>query len=464
MDYVVGVDIGTSSVKALALNPRGELLGTAQKAYPADTDPSGKYEEDPERITRDTLTVLHELIQSIQGHKLKAVSFSAAMHGLIALEGDTPLTPLITWADTRAATVPVTESYYTHTGVPLHPMSPYWKLIWLRTAFPEVFARATRFISIKEYIWYRLFGVYEIDYSLASATGLFDTPSLGWYAPALEAACVSPAQLSTPVPVTFSRVSSEFGVPFVIGASDGCLANLGTGVLSPGEAALTIGTSGAVRVVTSSWQPDPQERLFQYYLFDRMYVRGGATNNGGNVVEWFRGIVAAPLEELLTEAFTVPPGSEGLLFLPYLYGERAPIWDANARGAFVGLRSHHTRAHMLRSVTEGIGFALGEILRLLEPIHLVHASGGFTRSEAWVQQLANILGKPIRLTEEGDASATGAALLGMLALGYFSRLEEARGHIREGRTFEPLFREPYIRLAGLYQDLYPALKSIFIKL
>lgn len=495
MDYFAGVDIGTSSVKALALGPGGESLGVRKQAYPVHTDAGGRHEEDPEVILRATLSVLRSLIDSLPGHRPLCVAFSAAMHGLLALDAQgRPLTPLITWADTRAARVaaafketPAAREVYRLTGTPIHPMSPLCKLRWLKNAQPDIFSRASVFVSIKEYVWYRLFDVYEIDRSIASATGLFDTRAGHWCAPALEAAGIHEERLSRPVAVTFSRRGplETWGlpadVPFVIGGGDGCLANLGSGVVSSGKASVTIGTSGAVRVVTARWQPDPEERLFQYWLTEGAYVRGGATNNGGNLLDWFMALHAADdtraaspiapgaLDAALAEAFALPGGSGGLLFLPYLYGERAPIWDAEARGAYIGLRSYHQRPHLLRAVTEGIGYALFDTFRLLdaeEPIDTVYASGGFTQNDAWVQQLADTFGKPVCLTDEADASATGAALLGMLALGVLSSVSDARRHIREGKTYipRPEKHELYQRYYTLYQNLYPALCATFHQL
>jgi gluconokinase len=524
MDYFVGLDIGTSSVKALALRPGGEPLGVRKQPYPVQADPTGRHEEDPDVITRATLGVLQALLDDLDGHRPVCISLSAAMHGLIAVDGSgAPLTPLITWADTRAAgeaasfkANPAARDIYRVTGTPIHPMSPLVKLRWLRTAQPDVFARAAKFVSIKDYVWFKLFGVFEVDRSIASATGLFDTQAGHWYAPALDAAGITADRLSEPVPVTHSRtlpggpggsalprgsaLPGGFAlpggpVPFVIGGGDGCLANLGSGVISPGEASVTIGTSGAVRVVSSRWQPDPEERLFQYWLSEGMYVRGGASNNGGNLLDWFEGIACAPAAEAarggaaipeaaspeaasraaasreaaLAEAFALPHGSGGLLFLPYLYGERAPIWDAAARGAFVGLRSYHKSPHLLRSITEGIGYALYDTLRLLDaevPIQTVYASGGFTQNEAWVRQLADTFGKPVRLTDEADASATGAILLGMFATGALGSLSEAKHHIREGKTFlpHPANQVYHQRHYTLYRQVYPALSGIFQQL
>jgi gluconokinase len=501
MDYFIGIDIGTSSTKALAIGPGGESLGVAKQDYPAFSDTEGQHEEDPDAIFAAFVKVLAAVLHIVPGaYRLAGISFSAAMHGLMALDANGhPLTRLITWADTRAASVTAgfkgTETakrIYHSTGTPIHPMSPLCKLLWLKEAEPAIFGRAAKFLSIKEYVWYRLFDVFEVDHSIASATGLFDTAALQWSALALRTAGITEDQLSVPVPVTCRRSGPPpplrgmpgipEGVPFIIGAGDGCLANLGSGVVSPGEASLTIGTSGAIRATTTLWKTDTEQRLFSYLLTSGQYVTGGAINNGGNILQWFTHLLktasrpgqeADPpedLETLLDQAFGLPAGAGGLLFLPYLYGERAPMWDAGARGAFIGLRSYHRREHLLKAITEGICYALYDIFTILEqvfgPIDIIYASGGFTRTPAWVQQLADLFGKPVRLTEEADASATGAALLGMLALGVLSSVTDAAGHIRQGKTFYPdpdkhlVYQQCFVLYRSLYAPLKPAFEAL----
>jgi gluconokinase len=505
MDYFIGIDLGTSSTKALAMGSGGESLGVASQAYPAISDMEGQHEEDPDTIFAAFIKVLAQIVHEVPlPYRLAGISFSAAMHGLVALDSNgRPLTRLITWADTRAASVaasfkgtPTAKRIYQSTGTPIHPMSPLCKLLWLKETDPGLFGRAEKFVSIKEYVWYRLFDVFEVDHSIASATGLFDTASLKWSELALQTAAIGPDRLSLPVPVTYQRKGLPLAtrerlgltedVPFIIGAGDGCLANLGSGVVSPGEASLTIGTSGAVRATTPLWKTDAEQRLFSYLLTDQYYVTGGAINNGGNLLQWFTGLLkpvplpgqdgrspghdshpSDDLDTLLNRAFALPAGAGGLLFLPYLHGERAPMWDADARGAFIGLRSYHRQEHLLKAVTEGICYALYDIFTILEevigPMDIVYASGGFTRTQAWVQQIADLFGKPVRLTEEADASATGAALLGMLALGALSSVTDARQHIKQGKTFypDPDKHRVYQTCFVLYRSLYAPLRPTF---
>jgi gluconokinase len=259
------------------------------------------------------------------------------------------------------------------------------------------------------------------------------------------------------------------GTPFVIGASDGCLANLGTGAVTPGATALTIGTSGAVRMAAGSPEYDPQERLFNYILTQGRYISGGATNNGGNALQWYADLTlgenshaAGALDELAVSAGQVAAGAEGLVFLPYLLGERAPIWDAAAKGVFFGVRAVHRQAHFTRAVLEGISFGLRQIGASLEetirPIEQIYASGGFTRNKAWLQLIADIFQKKVCVMAQADASAIGAAMLGWVALGVFS-LEEAAALAVVSETYEADADR-----AAVYQNNYRVFSQLYSRL
>src|SRR5690606_3628007 len=294
-----------------------------------------------------------------------AIDFSCVMHGIIAMEEhDQPRTNCIICADTRSAAyakalkgTPEGLDVYLKTGTPIHAMSPLCKLRWLQTEEPLIFKVARKFISIKEYISYRLFARYVVDESIASATGLFDIHTFQWYRPALELTGISTAQLSEPVPITYTLsgldepMANALGIPadtpFVVGGSDGCLANLGAGAVNPGEAAVTIGTSGAIRMASEVPQTDPKARTFCYMLTNRLFVVGGAVNSGGMVFRWYRDNFdldsdsgQEAYQRLIAEASSVPPGADGLLFLPYLAGERAPHWNADAKGVLFGMQLH----------------------------------------------------------------------------------------------------------------------------
>lgn len=490
MQIIIGIDIGTTNTKAVAFTDAGEVLGSAGASYPVSSDAGGRHELDPDQLMEAVVAVLKEVLGKGFGVGLAGISFSCAMHSLIAVDQDgRPLTKAMTWADRRS------EAYanalkgsetgrriYRATGTPVHAMSPLCKLLWLKAERPDIYRRAARFIGIKEYIWWRLFGKYQVDHSIASATGLFDIRRRVWNAESLEVAGIHAGQLSEPVPGThretgllpvWGSLGLPAGLPFVIGGSDGCLANLGSGAVRRGDTALTIGTSGAIRMTTSVPEVDGQERIFSYILTDDQYVCGGATNNGGNVLQWYSGQVlgrkgddAGELDRLVAEADAVPPGSEGLVFLPYLLGERAPVWDANAKGVFFGVRSIHDQRHFLRAVLEGVSFSLRQIGASLEetigPIQHIYASGGFTHSKVWLQLIADVFQKKVSVTGSADASAIGAAQMGFYSLGILPGLEAAASLIKVVSTYEPDGSRyaAYQKNYHVFTELYSRLKDL----
>ncbi len=491
MDLILAIDIGTTNCKAVTFDTDGNVIHSIKDGYATETDEHGKCEQKPDEI----FDVVIKLVQqSVTANKeITAVGFSAAMHSLIAVDKEgKPITNAIIWADTRSISQAeklkessAGKTIYNKTGTPIHPMSPLCKIIWLRETQPEIFSKTYKFISIKEYIFLKLFGTYLIDYSIASATGLFNTKQTNWCAEALQVAGIQTEQLSQPVEVTHSETNllptyknlfgSKQSVKFIVGGNDGCLANLGSGVISPGDASLTIGTSGAIRLTTDTIKPDAEQRLFTYLLTKDIYITGGAINNGGITMEWLSKIVmngksAKEPDELLQLAETSPAGANALLFLPYLLGERAPMWDANAKGVLFGLTQQHTKAHISRAGVEGICFALRSVMQAIEevnePIKRIYASGGFTQSHFWLQTMADILGKKIIIHNNADASATGAAIIAMYALGHIKNLSEAARFSEALQSYSPntKTRNLYDSLFAIFQRLYPKLKDEFAQI
>jgi gluconokinase len=505
MHFVIGIDIGTTNTKAVAFTEQGEVLASAGASYPVYTDAGGRHELDPGQLLEAVVTALSKVRrqtisrEGLMGAEgLAGVSFSCAFHSLIAVdEAGFPLTRAMTWADLRASPQArllkgseAGKRIYQHTGVPIHAMSPLCKLLWLKENEPALFRRAARFISIKEYIWWRLFGKYQVDHGIASATGLLDTRSLDWYPESLELAGIDSGQLSAPV----SCMHMETGLlpeaqslleavpeglpfrdrmPFIIGSGDGSLANLGSGAVRSGETALTIGTSGAIRMTVTRPEDDPQERVFNYVIADGYYICGGATNNGGNVLQWYIDKVLggkegdeAEWQRRIEEADTVPPGCEGLLFLPYLQGERAPVWDGDAKGVFFGVRSLHDHRYFMRACLEGVSYALYQIGASLEetigPIQNIYASGGFTRSTAWLQLMADVFLKKVHITAVADASAIGAGIMGLCALGFIEDLDGAKSLVQVVKTFEPdaARHAVYMENYKVFTQLYDRLKDL----
>lgn len=465
----IGLDIGTSSAKAVAFDRQGREHGQASRSYALSQPEPDAAVQDPEEVRIAIQECLQELIDKLP-EPPRAIGISSAMHSLLAVdEAGKPLTPMITWADGRAQPqadelrgTKLGNQLYRHSGTPIHAMSPLCKLAWLRTSQADIFQQAARFVGIKEYLWYHQFGEWVVDHSIASATGMFDLAEREWIPQALEYADVEPDRLARPVHTEYSQQTDD-GLTWVIGASDGCLANLGSGVLEAGHAVMTIGTSGAIRVSTTEPVYDEEERLFCYLLDADTYVVGGPTNNGGVVWEWCcrQFFPDKSIEEALAVAEDIEAGAEGLLFLPYLYGERAPVWNARAKGYFWEIEAHHTRDHFARAVLEGICLNLALITQALEavtgPIHCIHANGGFTRSAFWVQLLSNILGKRIEVNDTFHASAKGAAIMAMRASG--RPLEKAGAQEAEAvYTPDEELHSRYTLILEKFRQIYPSVK------
>lgn len=490
---IIGVDIGTSGTKAIAVNYAGRVDGSTYVAYNPLPGQPGHHELDPEVLYQAVITSIEKTAQQMValGKQVAAVSFSTAMHSIIAVDvKGNALTNVITWADARSVAyaealkgTPEGHDIYLHTGTPIHPMSPLCKLMWLRDHQPDEFTAAHKFIGIKEFIFYRFFGEYLIDHSIASATGLFNIHTKTWYEPALKAVGITSERLSAPVPTTYTirnlqkpypeRLTGIADAVFIIGASDGCLANLGSFATQPGDLSITIGTSGAVRMTTTQPAADKRERIFNYILTDNIYVSGGAINNGVVLLKWYtehflhKSLTGATdLNWFVQQAAQAPAGADGLLFLPYILGERAPIWDADAKGVFVGVHAGHTQAHFMRAIIEGINYALYQVASSVQEaigaIQHIYASGGFINAPLWLQWLTDLFGREIKVISSDDASAVGAAMLGLQATDMHP-IEESAPVFHNKQQYVPDMKkhELYKRYYVVYEGLYDKLKADF---
>jgi gluconokinase len=486
--YMMGVDIGTTSTKAVLFSKKGEVILSRSKGYPLHSPTPSVAEQDPDEIFQAVIYAIREVMKAseIKKDELGLISFSSAMHSVIAVDDSgKPLTKSITWADNRsvkyAEELKVAKhgmELYRRTGTPIHPMSPITKLIWLRNEHPEVFQKSNKFIGIKEYVFYQLFHEYVMDYSLASATGMFNLESLKWDQEALEIAGVKENRLPKLVPTTYimrgidDEMASKMNIlrdtPFIIGASDGVLSNLGLNAIKPGVMAVTIGTSGAIRTVSNRPKTDPKGRTFCYALTENHWVIGGPVNNGGITFQWVRDQLGEteiekskqvgedPYELLTAMAENIAPGSDGLIFHPYMAGERAPIWNADARGSFFGLALYHTRSHLVRAVLEGVMFNLYSVLLALQELtgepKKVHASGGFVRSALWRQIMADVFNQQVTIPESYESSCLGAAVLGLYALGEVDDLDVVEQMVGSTNVLQPISEnvKNYEELMSIY--------------
>ncbi len=463
-EVIVGLDVGTTGVKAVAFGIGSSWRRVAIREY-ALLEPAPDQEvQDPNTILAASCDALAECVAAADGAEVLAVSVSAAMHGLLALDAQLrPLTPLITWADSRAreeARALRRSGLDLHglTGTPVHPMTPLAKLMWFARHDRQTLAGARWWVGLKEYVLTWLTGSPVTELSSASATGMLDMATRTWSPEAVEVAGVSAHQLPDILATTArlplasavaQRTGLPAGTPVVVGAADGPLGNLGTGAIVPGIAGLSLGTSGAVRMTVAKPGVDDRRTLFCYALTDALWVVGGAISNGGVVVRWAEQSLApdvagaagsGPDEALLALAATVAPASEGLVMLPYLLAERAPLWDPELPGAYLGLRRDHTRAHLVRAAVEGVCIQMRLILDQLDelaPVDSIHATGGVFRSPLWREVMAAMLARPLEIVGEAEGTALGAAALGLLALGRASTLADALALLAQPGALDP---------------------------
>jgi gluconokinase len=488
---VIGVDIGTTSTKSVAYDVAGRAGASHTVAYPLHEPSPGFAEQDPDVI----LAAVIETIRAVTAASpaVMALSFSSALHSLIGLDAaGRPLTPSITWADGRAGPqadrlrgTAVGLALHRRTGTPVHPMSPLTKLMWFAENAPALARRVVHWVGIKDYVISHLTGDLITDHSLASATGLMDIHRLEWDPEALTLAGITAAQLPALAPTTTvlpgltAAVATATGLPealaVVLGAGDGPLANLGLGAVQPGVAACSIGTSAAIRVMVETPGVDALGGVFCYALTPAHWAVGGAINNGGIVLGWAGDALTPDLgpssyDQVLELAQQARPGSDGLLMLPYLLGERAPHWSSLARGAYIGLTREHGRPELIRAAIEGVCLQLGLVLASVRAagnaVHAIRATGGFARSPFWRQLLADVLDIEIQFPAGHEGSSFGAALLALQALGLIDDIGVAADLViitevvhpdpssaATYQTLQPIF-------AGLYDALVPAFTAL----
>jgi len=499
--YFVGADVGTTGCRVCIYRGDGHLEASASAEYPLQVPRVGWAEQDPEAIYQAFRKTFSEALARFTPPRaqIRALAFSSVFHSIFPISKDgMPLHPMLIFADSRAQvclpeirTAVNTDSLYARTGCPLHPMYPLAKILWFRREKPELFALAAKFVSIKEFIIFRLTGQYAVDASLASGTGLFDFNQRAWDAEALKLVGITTDKLS-PIYSTTHAIENwaseslglPAGVPLILGAGDGVLSTLGAGAIGPGQYTAMIGTSGAVRVCSDRPRTDTVTKNWCYNLTDKIWVTGGAITNGGLAFRWARDKFAAteeyvaeklnldPYEVLGRYAEQKPAGSEGLVFLPFLSGERSPHWNANARGVLFGLNLNHGTRHLIRATLEGVLYSMYSVFLSLKKLHPdearaaveIRASGSFTRSPFWVQMMADVFGYPITLPGDPEGSAFGAAALGMLATGFLESpmaIRDLVGKPRAVFTPNPNNHEVYTKLFQVYERVYGRLLEEF---
>jgi xylulokinase len=459
---LVGLDVGTTGVKAVAVSENGDVVARAERGYPLSTPRPGWAEQDPEDWWTAAQAALADL-----GVEPRAIGLSGQMHGLVALDGDDRvLRPAILWNDQRtgAECAEIEERVGVERLIELtgnRALTGFTapKLLWLRTHEPDTFARIRRVLLPKDYVRLRLTGVHAIDAADASGTLLFDVGRRTWSEDVLDALEL-PAAWLPPV-----HESTEIG-----GAGDQAAGALGMGIDRPGPLSVVLGTSGVVFAALPEYRVDAEARLhvFCHAVPDTWHAMGVMLSAAGSL-QWLRdSVVGESYDELTREAAQWAPGVEGLLFQPYLAGERTPHPDPNARGAFVGLSLRHDRGALVRAVLEGVAFGLRDSLELLRELgvetDLARVSGGGARSGLWLRIVASVLGVPLERTAASEEGAAfGAALLGGVAAGVFANAAEAVAacvHVTDRIEPEPAWQDAYDEGYSRFRELYPALRPL----
>ena len=470
---VFGLDVGTSAVKGLALDGDGRVLAAAEAGYELSTPRPGWAEQDPEDWWRATESVLEQL-RAVAGPPL-GIGLSGQMHGLVVLDShDRVLRPAILWNDQRTASECAEieaelglERLIALTGNRALPGFTAPKLLWLRHNEPDVFRRIARIALPKDYVRLRLCGEHATDVADASGTLLLDVAARRWSEEVLDALALERSWLPELLESEQPSGRTPDGVPVAAGAGDQAAGALGVGVVHPGPVSVVLGTSGVVFAALDRFAADPRARVhaFCHAVRDTWHAMGVVLSAAGSL-RWLRAIVDGDYEQLTAEASRWPPGTEGLLFLPYLAGERTPHADPDARGAYVGLNLRHDRGALVRALLEGVAFALRDSLELISELGgrpaLGRVSGGGARSEEWLRILASVLELPLQQVVVDEAAAFGAALLGGAAGGVWPDVRTAvAAAVRPQQIIEPQpdWIEPYRVARERFRALYPALRA-----
>ena len=472
----VGLDIGTSAVKGVAIGEDGAILARAESGYPLSTPRPGWAEQNPGDWVRATKIALAELQQ--HAGPPAAIGLSGQMHGLVALDaGGAVLRPAILWNDQRTGAQCREiedrlglERLIALTGNRALPGFTAPKLLWLREHEPEVYARVARIALPKDYVRLALWGEHVTDVADASGTLLLDVARRRWSSEMLDALELDPAWLPQVLESPAVSARTADGVPVAAGAGDQAAGAVGVGVDRPGPVSVVLGTSGVVFAALPSFAADPEARVhtFCHAVPDRWHAMGVMLSAAGSL-RWLRDVAApgVPFEELMAEAERWPPGCEGLTFLPYLAGERTPHADPDARGAFVGLSVRHDRGALVRAVLEGVAFGMRDSLDLINAVGaraaLGRVSGGGARSTLWLQIVASALELPLQRVTVDEGAAFGAALLGGVAAGTWADVPAAvAATVRPAGDVEPVgeWIEVYRERREHFRALYPALRAL----
>ncbi|AZS13458.1 xylulokinase [Paenibacillus lutimineralis] len=489
MKYVIGVDLGTSSVKTLLVDLQGEIKGEATASYPLIHERPGYSEQNPEEWVNGTIASLQQLLREsgISPEDIEGISFSGQMHGLVLLdEQNNVLRNAILWNDTR--TTKECREIEQKLGDGLLKITrnaalegfTLPKVLWVQKHEPELFARAARFVLPKDYLRYRMTGHIQMEISDAAGTLMLNVPEGKWSEEIVQAfglpegfcpPIVGSSEDTGTILPEFAKLSglSEKTRVFGGGADNACGA-VGAGIVREGDAMCSIGTSGVVLTYEEDKNKDFAGKVhFFNHAHPGAFYAMGVTLAAGYSLSWFKDSLAPELsfDEMLKPVADLPPGADGLLFTPYLVGERTPHADSAIRASFIGLSGTHRREHMARAVMEGITFSLAESLELFRQAGIntrrIISIGGGAKNPVWLQMQADIFNTPVVSLKNEQGPAMGAAMMAAVGSGWFDSLKEcADKFIAYGKTFEPIPANvaAYTRLFKLYQQVYSATREL----
>ena len=492
MSVVLGLDVSTTATKAVILDETGAVRTSAAVEYPFETPHPRWSEQDPNVWWNAAVGAIRTALGDLRGDEVEAVGLTGQMHGLVALDAeDRVLRPAILWNDqrTEAECDEIRDAIGRDrlirvTGNDALPGFTAPKLLWVRRHEPDVWSRIAHVLLPKDLVRLRLTGDHAVDRADGAGTLLFELAKRDWSSEVVAALGIDPSWLPPTYegPDVTGSVSQgaaratglRAGTPVVAGGGDQSAAAVGVGAVEPGVVSLSLGTSGVVFTTTDGPVIDPEGRLhaFCHCVPDRWHVMGVMLSAAGSL-RWFRDAFAPDIgyPGLVEEAAAVPAGSDGLLFLPYLTGERTPHPDPAARGAFVGLTVHHGRPHLTRAVLEGVAFGLRDSLELTKGLGVpvsepIRATGGGSKSPVWRRILADVLQVPVATTSTSEGAAQGAAMLAAVGLGWFESVDEAcRDLVKLDDVIGPspdtdLYEDAYARYRALYPALAPTFHSL----
>jgi xylulokinase len=489
VSVLIGLDVGTGGARAVAVDESGEIVAEASSEYPLHSPHPGWTEQDPADWWEGAKEIIRK-VATDAGEQVAGIGLTGQMHGSVFLDSsDAVIRPALLWNDQRThrqceqITGAVgNERLISIAGNPALTGFQAPKIVWLREEEPDNFGRISHVLLPKDYVRLQLTGEYATDASDAAGTLLLDMRTRDWSDEILDALEIPqgwmPEVYEGPESTGVLResVAEELGlaqgIPVAAGGGDNAAAAVGTGIVGPGLVNSSVGTSGVLFAHASDFNPDPSGRLHAFcHAVPGAYHLMGVTLSAGGSLSWWRETLGGDYDELVEAASGVQAGSEGLVFLPYLSGERTPHLDPKARGAFFGLTSRHGVEHMTRAVMEGVIFSLRDSLQIMRglgvPVEDVRATGGGARSDLWRQLQADIYGTPIRRTVADEGPAYGAALLTGMASGTYADVDEAvsvvklREEITEPDTDQAKIYEEHYEV---YRSLYPATRSAMSRL